>query len=198
MLIFYGLGNNEVKYLDTKHNIGRVVLENLAKKLNLNFTQKNGVFETVFEKDGVKIKMVYSTGFMNNSGVNFAQYLRYQNKKGEMIVVFQDDSDQMEGRIKFATKGGSAGHRGIDSLNRELGKNANFARIKMGIRPSLNRQKSETFVLKKMSKTDDLLVKKMVKIILESEFLTYFSQQKIDKITTLINSTKIGQEESFS
>lgn len=193
MIILYGLGNNEEKYLNTKHNIGRKVLEIIAQKNGLNFSLKNKVYEVSFKKNGENVKLIYSSDFMNTSGVNLREYLRYQNlERDTRIMVLQDDSDQKEGNLKLVNKGGSAGHRGIDSINREnfILKDT-YLRLKIGIRPEMNRLKSETFVLSKMTQLDEKTVQETVKIILDSEFLNFLNSGQIDKATTLVNSTKI-------
>ena len=118
MLIIYGLGNNENKYLKTKHNIGRVVVEGLATKLDKSFGKKNLIWST---QSGETL-LAYSNGYMNESGLPLLQLIKYYKpeQKELLILIIQDDSDQFIGNAKLLPAGGTAGHRGIISINKHL------------------------------------------------------------------------------
>lgn len=156
MLIIYGLGNNEEKYLKTKHNIGRVVVENLAKELNLNFNKKVGIFYAKTKLNGEDLWLVYSTGYMNTSGQNLYTFLRYYNLPKYTLLVAHDDSDQIECMNKLSMGGGHAGHNGLKDIYSHFEKlKDRIWRLKIGIRPENNRQKSIDFVLKNLTQKDD-------------------------------------------
>lgn len=147
-MLLYGLGNNAPKYLHTRHNVGRILLESLAET---SFQKKNGY---LYRQAGPHEHLL-SAGFMNDSGLPLVEYTRYFKTEADTLLIFQDDSDQLEGRVKLVQGGGSAGHHGINSIYRHLLATP-FAvedvwRLKIGIRPEENRQKSETFVLKPVS-----------------------------------------------
>jgi len=165
VIILYGLGNNEDKYLNTKHNIGRRILEEVAGKVASSFGKNKTYYYTKSELTGDSIYFLYSSGYMNESGRALVDFCRYTNIDPDTkLLIIHDDSDQIEGSIKLLPKGGSAGHHGINSIYRELLATQltidNIWRLKVGIRPPENTLKSETFVLKSLSKTDQMTIQK--------------------------------------
>ena len=173
MLIFFGLGNNDTKYLQTKHNLGRLVVQNIASKLGGKFelSAKTSFYKHTFEIENrtQTAYFVYSNGFMNTSGEALASFLKYykiDTKNPDLrLIIAHDDSDQIESTYKFLPGGGSAGHNGIidiykhlPSLNMDITK---VWRLKIGIRPPENKLKSETFVLTKASLNDVALTENL-------------------------------------
>jgi len=158
-LVFFGLGNNAEKYLNTKHNVGRVLLENIVRHFKLNYQsgQSYKVAKTI--TGNISLFFIYNLGFMNQSGSSLASGLDFfkldVKKQDFKLIILQDDSDQIEGKYKFSQNGGSAGHRGIEDIYKmALSKGLDLQqiyRLKIGIRPLNNKQKSETFVLKSIS-----------------------------------------------
>ncbi len=157
--IIYGLGNNELKFLDTKHNVGRIVTDLLVKNLNINYkTNDSYSWAKISDK---QIYFLRTNGYMNNSGEPLASFINYfkLNKSSQInLLVFHDDSDQHEGNLKFSVGGRSAGNKGVDSIYKHLPKLGllpeNVWRLKIGIRPNENRSKSATFVLKKINQKE--------------------------------------------
>ena len=154
-MIFYGLGNNEVKYLNTKHNIGRLLVEKLAQKLGAtNFAKQDQIWVSNYKTH----TFCYSNGYMNLSGEPLFSFCKYykHDPKTTILVIIQDDSDQIVGKQKIVIGGGNAGHNGIISINNHFKSWDKIYKIKIGIRPSLNKSKSETFVLSKISQEEEL------------------------------------------
>jgi aminoacyl-tRNA hydrolase len=194
MLVFYGLGNNESKYFKTKHNAGRVLLENLAEIDGLTFqkAQKYSYCKTRWGSQDVYF--VFSSGYMNLSGEALSAFLKYfkleLSDPSDFLVVLQDDSDQIEGNNKFMLGGGSAGHRGIDSIYKfMLGFKLDISRLwrlKIGIRPALNTLKSETFVLNSLSDLDNQNLQALTKLIGSNK--KHFETLSFEKIQMSINT----------
>lgn len=194
MLIFYGLGNNENKYFKTKHNAGRVVLENLAELEGLTFqkVQKYSYCKTKWGSE--EVYFIYSNGYMNLSGEALNAFLNYFkldfSRANDFLVVLQDDSDQIEGNNKFVFGGGSAGHRGIDSINKQMLSFkldiSHFWRLKIGIRPALNTLKSETFVLNTLSDLDNQNINNLTQQFYSNK--RHFETLSFDKIQMVINT----------
>jgi peptidyl-tRNA hydrolase, PTH1 family len=194
MIVFFGLGNNEEKYLQTKHNIGRLLVEEITAK---KFSQSNWVKgeNYLFSKYRISDKSAYfllSLRYMNTSGSVLTSFVNYYklNSADLRLVVFQDDSDQLEGRKKLVSGGGSAGHRGIDDIYRHLlGLRVSpeqVWRLKIGIRPPGNRLKSETFVLKKINQGDKQTIAKLAESVANN--LSLFISADLDKLQNIINS----------
>jgi PTH1 family peptidyl-tRNA hydrolase len=157
MLLIYGLGNNDQKYLHTKHNAGRVVVETLAQEFGLHLQKKDKYFYGCFSLGDKKGILLLSTGFMNTSGEPLTSYIHFFKIPPQEIklLIVHDDSDQIEGRWKLVQGGRSAGHKGIDSIYKHLpGLGIDLEqvwRLKIGIRPNGNTTRSETFVLSNFS-----------------------------------------------
>ena len=81
--IIYGLGNNDLKFLDTKHNVGRIVTDLLVKKFNLNF-KSNDNYSWV-KLDDSQIYFLRTNGYMNNSGEPLAAFIKYFKLKEFLI-----------------------------------------------------------------------------------------------------------------
>jgi peptidyl-tRNA hydrolase, PTH1 family len=172
MILIFGLGNDEEKYLLTKHNIGRKVLDNLAQTMNSKFNkEKNYYISKILTKTN-RCNLIYGSGYMNESGKIISSFLNYKKIpiKDCLIIVFQDDSDQYTGNFKLVRGGGSGGHNGINSIYKEIPEiksYANFWRFKIGIRPQYNKEKSETFVLSTFQESDYEFMKILNTILLE-------------------------------
>ena len=144
-MLIYGLGNNGARYFETRHNVGRLLLESLD-------TGKFSAKENYLYRRAGGHDHLLTSGFMNESGLPLVSFVKYFKIKPGILLILQDDSDQLEGRVKLVQGGGSAGHHGINSIYRHLVA-TDFAlddvwRLKIGIRPEGNTHKSETFVLK--------------------------------------------------
>lgn len=192
MVIIYGLGNNEEKYYETKHNVGRKVLEKWVSLLDLTFSESKSVNAATFENHIQKVVFLSSRGYMNESGKNLMQYISYyklQNKITSLVII-QDDSDQIEGNWKFTQAGGSAGHHGINSVYAHLLSMGleleQVWRLKIGIRPAQNKLRSETFVLNKLSQSDDLAISTVAHMCYE--LMHEFVDTKFDVIQNVLHS----------
>jgi len=157
MLLIYGLGNNHSRYLYTKHNVGRLLIEMLVKKVNLTWEMqtKFAYAKTLIVNQAVYF--LYSLGYMNESGEVISEFINYLKLKPDDLKIFllQDDSDQLETRLKLVNNGGSGGHKGVESVYKHLCflgiSKKSVWKLKIGIRPISNRLRSETFVLTKLS-----------------------------------------------
>lgn len=191
MIIFYGLGNNASKYLFTKHNIGRIALEQLTSSQNLQFSKNKSYFYTKSKVNDEELVFLYSDGFMNTSGVPLVDFCKYHPvPENTELVIIHDDSDQKEGCVKLLPKGGSAGHNGIRSIYSEILSTPisinNVWRLKIGIRPEQNTFKSETFVLSKISQIDERTAKTVAQSVEKS--LPLIVDGLWSKVQTQINS----------
>jgi len=203
-VIFYGLGNNSKQYLHTKHNAGRLVLENLAESFGLKFEKKQKysfACETIeFEGNSRKLYFLYSTGFMNESGQPLEQFIKYfklnavsKNIENSLpVIILHDDSDQIVGKQKLLPAGGHGGHNGIKSIQQHLGSlglSQDVWRLKIGIRPENNKLKSENFVLGEINNFEKEYYKQLAKKFKNSLDLIF--KNKFSDLQTEINSFKV-------
>lgn len=147
MKLIVGLGNIGEKYSQTRHNIGFITLDFLAKSNNLAFKKTKNYYFTKYS-DAILIK---PTTYMNLSGLAVQSVMTKFSNLDEMLVVV-DDLDLPFGQIRIRTKGGSGGHNGLKSITSSLGSDE-YARIRVGIgRPDSKEVKD--FVLDRFNKTE--------------------------------------------
>ncbi len=133
MKLIVGLGNPGEKYKDTRHNVGFLIIEKLAHELGSGETpwKKMEKYHALVAKIGEMI-LVKPQTFMNDSGISVAGLAAYYRLKPADVWVIHDDLDLPLGKIRIRTGGASAGHRGVDSIIRELKTDA-FTRFRLGI-----------------------------------------------------------------
>ena len=132
--LIIGLGNPGDRYFETKHNVGFMLIDKIAKRENVTFTHDK-IFQadiaTTFI-DGEKIFLVKPTTFMNESGKAVHALMTYYGLDEKDILVAYDDLDMAVGKIRFRQKGSAGGHNGIKSIVKYIG-TQEFDRIKSGI-----------------------------------------------------------------
>ncbi|MBM7635853.1 aminoacyl-tRNA hydrolase [Streptococcus saliviloxodontae] len=155
--LIVGLGNPGSKYHETKHNVGFMALDLMAKAFGVAFTEEKNFKAEVGSTfiNGEKVYLVKPTTFMNLSGVAVRALLAYYNIAVEDFIVIYDDLDMEVGKIRFRQKGSAGGHNGIKSIIAEIG-TQEFDRIKIGIGRPKNGMTVVNHVLGKFD-TDDYI-----------------------------------------
>ncbi|MCH4167856.1 MAG: aminoacyl-tRNA hydrolase [Streptococcaceae bacterium] len=155
-IMIVGLGNPGDKYQDTKHNIGFMVVDEIARAQGLTF-KRDKTFQAdvaFYFQNGEKVYLVKPTTFMNASGKAVGGLLTYFNIPKENLLVIYDDLDSEIGRLRLRQKGSAGGHNGIKDIIAAIGTNA-FDRIKIGIgRPEHSKEKVVNYVLSSFAKRD--------------------------------------------
>lgn len=128
--LIIGLGNPGDIYRDTRHNIGFMVIDELARRLGLAFTKEKR-WDCLLAKfpDGWLLKPLT---FMNGSGDSVAAVANFYKVPAHQSLVVFDDVDLPLGRLRLRLSGSAAGHNGIKSLISRLG-TEEFPRLKVGI-----------------------------------------------------------------
>lgn len=128
--LIIGLGNPGKAYRDTRHNIGFMVLDEVAQRVGARFdTEKRWKSEVAKFAGGWLLKPLT---FMNDSGVATAQVGRFFKLAPAQTLVVYDDIDLPLGRVRLRSSGSAGGHNGMRSIIRHLGTDA-FPRLKLGI-----------------------------------------------------------------
>lgn len=157
MKLIIGLGNPGKEYAKTRHNVGFVVIDALAKQLGADFKfQKKFQAEVAVIKDGKKeIILAKPQTFMNLSGEAVHKVMDFYKIKTKDIVVVHDDKDILFGEVKYQTDRSAAGHNGIKSLIENLN-TQNFSRIRVGVAWEDKQKMGDTaeFVLRNFTKTE--------------------------------------------
>ena len=160
MKLIIGLGNPGSEYLNNRHNLGFMALDNLyAHYLFENWRTKLGGLFSTASLGSEKILLVKPQTFMNLSGICVAKFKHFFKINVADIFVIYDDIDLGFGEIKIKQGGGDAGHKGVRSISQHL-QTKDFNRIRLGIgRPSTKEEVSH-FVLSNFSKSekDKLLI----------------------------------------
>ena len=133
MKLIVGLGNIGKEYEATRHNIGFMVADAIAKKHEVSFNkEERDAMVAEFREGGEKILIIKPTTFMNDSGVAVGQFARFYNIAPEDIVIIHDDMDLPVGFLRIRPNGSSGGHNGIKSVQSHLGTDG-FVRFRVGI-----------------------------------------------------------------
>ncbi len=154
MKLIIGLGNPGSEYLNNRHNVGFMALDNLyAHYLFENWRTKLGGLFSTASLGSEKIILVKPQTFMNLSGICVAKFKQFFKINVADIFVIYDDIDLGFGEVKIKQGGGDAGHKGVRSISQHL-QTKDFNRIRLGIgRPSTKEEVSH-FVLSNFSKSE--------------------------------------------
>ncbi|MEK6222545.1 MAG: aminoacyl-tRNA hydrolase [Chloroflexota bacterium] len=150
--LIMGLGNPGNKYDDTRHNVGFMVLNEIAKQLNVNFSRvKSQAIVTQGQLGHKRIMLAKPQTYMNLSGQAVAALSRFHKIPLGQILIVYDDADLEFERIRMRPEGGSAGQKGVKSIIQHLG-TQEFPRLRVGIGRPPGRMRTPDYVLQKFSK----------------------------------------------
>ncbi len=144
-VLIVGLGNPGKKYEKTRHNIGSRIVDEL-ESLNLE-----------------NITLSKPKSFMNDSGKAVKNLVDKSQIPNSKLIIIHDDTDLPLGKIRIVKNRGSAGHKGVESIIKEL-KTKDFMRFRVGIMNNRPEAKNtERFVLQKFNKTEEKITKEVIK-----------------------------------
>jgi len=166
MKLIVGLGNPGEKYKNTRHNIGFEAID-FFKGANgfPNFALSNKFKAEISEGTigDEKIIIAKPQTFMNDSGKSVKTIIKHYKLPMADLFVIHDDIDLPLGKIKISIDRGTAGHKGADSIMKEI-KTKKFTRFRIGIQPQTGKDKSaKEIVLRKFKKEEEALYKKAIK-----------------------------------
>ena len=188
-----GLGNPGAEYYATRHNVGFLVVDELARRWKAPVAQEKwqAHYYSVPMRDK-KVHLLKPLTFMNRSGRAVAQFYQFYKMDPDQLLVIHDDIDMAPGRIKLVQGGGAGGHNGIKSLVETLGTQA-FYRLKVGIGRPGNAGVHADFPVDKYVLGNFTAAELFV---LQSRYasltdgITLFLQGHPDKAMNLLNSLK--------
>lgn len=133
MKLIAGLGNPGARYALTRHNVGFMVLDRIAEKLDASFDKKEGdALYAVARYKGQKILLLKPQSFMNLSGFPLVALANFYKIDYSDILVIYDDLDLPKAQLRLRASGSSGGHKGMLSVIEQTGKER-IARLKIGI-----------------------------------------------------------------
>ena len=144
--LIVGLGNIGPEYHKTRHNIGFMVLESLAKEKKIEWKQERHAFKTEYKFKSHQIHLIRPTTFMNLTGKALRYWMNELNIPLENVLVLTDDLALPFDKIRLKGKGSSAGHNGLKNIE-ELVNGQNYSRLKIGIGDAFSQGRQVDFVL---------------------------------------------------
>ncbi len=162
MILIAGLGNPGKNYEKTRHNVGFRALDAMKKKYGFSQWRRDSASAALVAGGVIedkKIMLAKPQTFMNNSGLAVKKLMARIKAPASNLWVIHDEIDLKIGKIKVIKNRGAAGHKGVESIAREL-KTNNFVRFRIGIRPKNETLKYATgFVINKFGKDEEQVVK---------------------------------------
>ena len=185
MLLFVGLGNPTPDSENNRHNIGFKMIDALNQKFGLS--KQKPKFKGLLTTGNINEKKVYAIKpltFMNNSGICIRELIEYFKIDAEDVTVFHDDLDIDFGKVKAKFGGSSAGHNGIESIDKFIGKD--YSRVRIGIgKPKLKSNVTD-HVLKNFDEEEMLQLKKITDNIINS--ISILIDKKLDLFSSTVNN----------
>jgi PTH1 family peptidyl-tRNA hydrolase len=147
-----GLGNPGREYANNRHNVGFMLVDQLATRLGAQFSRvQHKALVTDARYGGHKIILVKPQTYMNESGRSIASLVRFYKVPLENLLVVYDEMDIPLGAIRIRPKGGSGGHKGMQSIIQQLGNQQGFPRIRLGLSRPPGRMPPPAYLLQDFS-----------------------------------------------
>lgn len=159
--LIVGLGNIGPEYAETRHNIGFMVLDYLAKKFDAQFETGRHSFVTEIKTKGRTFVLVKPTTYMNLSGKAVQHWLSNLKLPVEQMMVITDDIAIPFGKIRIRTKGSAGGHNGLKHIEQTLGHN-NYPRLRFGVGDSFHKGKQVDYVLSNFSNDEQIELQTLI------------------------------------
>ena len=144
--LIVGLGNIGPEYKDTRHNIGFMILDELAKQEGASFTNMRLAYYTEVSHKSRTLHLIKPTTYMNLSGKALNHWMKELKIPVENVLVLVDDLALPLGTLRLKPKGSAAGHNGLKNIEEILGNN-NYARLRFGISDNYPKGRQVDYVL---------------------------------------------------
>jgi len=185
MILFVGLGNPTPDSENNRHNIGFKIIDSINKKFSLS--KQKPKFKGLLTTGNIGEKKVYAIKpltFMNNSGTCIRELIEYFKIEAEDVIVFHDDLDIEFGKIKAKFGGSSAGHNGIASIDKFIGKE--YSRVRIGIGKPKDGIEIADYVLQNFNDDEVVGMEKTLTNITES--ISILVEKKLDLFSSTVNN----------
>ena len=161
--LIIGLGNPGREYRNTRHNIGFMVVDQLAEDLGCKLTKvQNKAIIGNTRIGESRLILAKPQTFMNLSGSSVSSLRKFYKVDLANMLVIHDDVDVPFGQIRMRPGGGSAGQKGVESTIQQLGSKS-FPRLRMGIGQPPGQMDSADYVLQPFSKADEIELSEFIK-----------------------------------
>ena len=185
MILLVGLGNPAPDSQNNRHNIGFKIIDAINQKFSLS--KQKPKFKGLLTTGNIGDKKIYAIKpltFMNNSGMCIRELLEYFKINVEDVVVFHDDLDVDLGKVKVKFGGSSAGHNGIASIDKFIGKD--YSRVRIGIGRPESKISVSDFVLNDFNQEEQDELEKTTTNIIGS--LNILIDKKLELFSSTVNN----------
>ena len=185
MILFVGLGNPTPNSENNRHNIGFKIIDAINQKFSLS--KQKPKFKGLLTTGKIGNKKVYAIKpltFMNNSGICIRELMEYFKIDSKDVIVFHDDLDVDFGKIKTKFGGSSAGHNGIASIDKFIGKD--YSRVRIGIGKPNGKDEATDHVLKDFNEEEKTELENITENITSS--LPILLDNKLDLFSSTVNN----------
>ncbi len=185
MLLFVGLGNPTPDSENNRHNVGFKIIDSINKAFSLS--KQKPKFKGLLTTGNINDKKIYAIKpltFMNNSGICIRELIEYFRIDAENVIVFHDDLDLEFGKVKAKFGGSSAGHNGIASIDKFIGKD--YSRVRIGIGKPKNNIEVADYVLQNFDDDESADIEKISKNIIDS--ISILVEKKLDLFSSTVNN----------
>ena len=184
MLLLVGLGNPSPNNLNNRHNVGFLIIDAINQKFKLS--KQKPKFKGLLTTGKIEEQKVYAIKpltFMNSSGICIKELIEYYKIDVKDVFVFHDDMDIDLGKIKVKFGGSSAGHNGIESIDKNIGKS--YSRVRIGIGRPKNNEAGAEHVLDNFSIDETQSVQEVTNNIIKS--LSILIKKDLDLFSSKVN-----------
>jgi peptidyl-tRNA hydrolase, PTH1 family len=157
MWVIAGLGNPGRKYSRTRHNVGFMVIEEFAKRFDIDFRDRDAYRIGRGSIEGCAVLLLEPLLYMNRSGTVVREVLKKFSVPPGNLMVVHDDLDMEKGKLRIRKTGSSGGHKGVQSIMQDIG-TPDFVRLKIGIGREEG-MPAEEFVLRKFGRQEINVIK---------------------------------------
>jgi len=185
MILLVGLGNPTLDSQNNRHNIGFKIID--AINQNFGLSKQKPKFKGLLTTGNISNKKVYAIKpltFMNSSGICIRELIEYFKIDAEDVIVFHDDVDIDFGNIKAKFGGSSAGHNGIASIDKFIGKD--YSRVRIGIGKPDPKISVSDYVLNNFNEEEKKQLEKITKNIVDSIYI--LMDKKLDLFSSTVNN----------
>ena len=185
MILLVGLGNPTPDSENNRHNIGFKIIDSINKKFSLS--KQKPKFKGLLTTGNIEGKKVYAIKpltFMNNYGICIRELMEYFKIDAEDVIVFHDDLDIDFGKVKAKFGGSDAGHNGIASIDKFIGKE--YSRVRIGIGKPKNNIAVNDHVLKDFDEDEKTELESIKENITDN--LSILIEKKLDLFSSTVNN----------
>lgn len=173
--IIVGLGNPGREYRGSRHNIGFMILDHLAKKLGITFSRlESKALVAKGELQSHRLILAKPQTYMNLSGQAVGALVRFYKVPLENLLIIYDDVDLPFETLRMRPSGGSAGQKGMQSIITNLG-SPDFNRLRIGVGRPPGQMQAADYVLQDFSKA-------------QLEVLPFILDQAVEAVTTFVST----------